>query len=59
MSSYVRMVETEFGAMAAQIVCAARRGWLDIERLGSAHEDAGLELLKAGRSAGSPIPAVA
>ena len=37
-----------------QIGCLSRRGSLDIEHLGSAHDDAELEQLKAGRSTGPP-----
>jgi hypothetical protein len=33
--------------MAVQIVCSSRRGSRDIEHVGSADEDAGLEVLKA------------
>jgi hypothetical protein len=44
---YVRTVRTASGARAVQIVWSSRRGSRDIEHLGSAHDDAGLELLKA------------
>ena len=44
---YVRTVKTASGATAVQIVWSSRRGSRDIEHLGSAHDDAQLELLKA------------
>jgi hypothetical protein len=44
---YVRTVRTASGATAVQIVWSSRRGSRDIEHLGSAHDDAELELLKA------------
>ena len=44
---YVRTVKTASGATAVQIVYSSRRGSRDIEHIGSAHDDAGLELLKA------------
>lgn len=47
MSPYVRTVKTASGARAVQIVHSSRRGSRDIEHLGSAHDDAELELLKA------------
>jgi Transposase DDE domain len=47
MSPYVRTVKTGSGAMAVQIVHSSRRGSRDIEHIGSAHDDAELELLKA------------
>lgn len=47
MSPYLRTVKTTSGATAVQIVHSSRRGSRDIEHLGSAHDDAGLELLKA------------
>jgi hypothetical protein len=46
-SPYVRTVKTASGATAVQIVYSSRRGSRDIEHLGSAHEDAELEALKA------------
>jgi hypothetical protein len=46
-SPYVRTVKTGSGATAMQIVHSSRRGSRDIEHIGSAHDDAGLELLKA------------
>ena len=47
MSPYVRTVRTASGARAVQIVHSSRRGSRDIEHIGSAHDDAELELLKA------------
>jgi hypothetical protein len=47
MSPYVRTVVTASGARAVQIVHSSRRGARDIEHIGSAHDDAELELLKA------------
>jgi hypothetical protein len=44
---YVRTVRTASGATAVQIVHSSRRGSRDIEHLGSAHDDAEVELLKA------------
>jgi Transposase DDE domain len=44
---YVRTVKTASGATAVQIVYSMRRGSRDIEHIGSAHDDAELELLKA------------
>jgi hypothetical protein len=44
---YVRTVKTASGARAVQIVHSSRRGSRDIEHIGSAHDDAELELLKA------------
>ncbi len=44
---YVRTVKTGSGATAVQIVHSSRRGSRDIEHIGSAHDDAALELLKA------------
>jgi hypothetical protein len=46
-SPYLRTVKTSSGATAVQIVHSSRRGSRDIEHLGSAHDDAELELLKA------------
>ncbi len=43
---YVRTVKTASGATAVQIVYSSHRGSRDIEHIGSAHDDAGLELLK-------------
>src|SRR5215471_2590825 len=47
MSPYVRTVKTSSGATAVQIVYSSRRGSREIDHLGSAHDDAGVELLKA------------
>ena len=44
---YVRTVETTSGAIAVQIVWSSQRGSRQIEHLGSAHDDAELEALKA------------
>ena len=44
---YVRTVKTASGAMAVQIVYSSHRGSRQIEHIGSAHDGAGLELLKA------------
>ena len=46
MSPYVRTVKTLSGATAMQIVYSSHRGSRDIEHLGSAHDDAEVELLK-------------
>ena len=45
--AYVRTVKTGSGATAVQIVHATRRGSRSIEHIGSAHDDAELEALKA------------
>jgi hypothetical protein len=45
--AYVRTVKTASGATAVQIVHSSRKGSRDIEHIGSAHDDAQLELLKA------------
>lgn len=45
--AYVRTVKTASGATAVQIVWSSRRGSRRIEHLGSAHDDAKLETLKA------------
>ena len=47
MSPYVRMVKTTSGATAVQIVHSSRRGSRDVEHVGSAHDEAELELLQA------------
>lgn len=47
MSPYVRTVKTASGAQAVQIVYSTRRGSRDIEHIGSAHDEAELETLKA------------
>ena len=44
---YVRTVKTASGATAVQIVYSSRRGSREIEHIGSAHDDAELEVLKA------------
>jgi hypothetical protein len=44
---YVRTGKTSSGATAVQIVYSYHRGSRQIEHLGSAHDDAGVELLKA------------
>src|SRR5215470_1049628 len=43
----MRTVKTSSGATAVQIVWSSRRGSREIDHLGSAHDDAELELLKA------------
>jgi hypothetical protein len=45
--AYVRTVKTSSGATAVQIVWSFRRGSRNIEHLGSAHDEADLEALKA------------
>lgn len=45
--AYVHTVKTASGAIAVQIVYSFRRGSRTIEHLGSAHDDAELEALKA------------
>lgn len=45
--AYVRTVRTASGARAVQIVHSSWRGARDIEHVGSAHDDAQLELLRA------------
>src|SRR5262250_3041337 len=47
MSPYVRTVKTASGARAVQIVYSSHRGSRDIEHVGSARDDAEVELLKA------------
>ena len=44
---YVRTVKTASGATAVQIVWSSRRGSRDIEHIGSAHDEAELEALRA------------
>lgn len=44
---YVRTVKTGSGATAVQVVWSSRRGSREIEHLGSAHDEAELEALKA------------
>ena len=43
----MRTVKTTSGATAVQVVWSSRRGSREIERLGSAHDEAELEALKA------------
>jgi len=45
--AHVRTVKTASGARAVQIVYSRRRGARQIEHIGSAHDDAELERLKA------------
>ena len=45
--AYVRTVKTASGAIAVQIVWSSRRGSRSIEHVGSAHNDAQVEALKA------------
>jgi hypothetical protein len=45
--AYVRTVKTASGATAVQIVWSSRKGSRQIEHLGSAHDEAQLEALKA------------
>jgi hypothetical protein len=44
---YVRTVKTKSGATAVQVVWSSQRGSREIEHLGSAHDEAELEMLKA------------
>jgi hypothetical protein len=44
---YVRAVRTSSGAVAVQIVYSSHRGSRQIEHIGSAHDDAEVEVLKA------------
>jgi hypothetical protein len=44
---YVRTVRTKSGATAVQVVYSSRRGSRHIEHIGSAHDQAELEALKA------------
>ncbi len=44
---YIRKVKTTSGATAVQVVWSSRRGSREIEHLGSAHDEAELEALKA------------
>jgi len=43
----MRTVKTTSGATAVQVVWSSRRGSREIEHLGSAHDEAELEVLKA------------
>jgi hypothetical protein len=45
--AYARTVKTSSGASAVQIVWSFRRGSRKIEHIGSGHDDAELEALKA------------
>lgn len=45
---YVRTAKTKSGATAVQIVYSSQRGSREIEHVGSAHDEAELEALKAG-----------
>ena len=45
--AYVRTVKTASGATAVQIVWSSRKGSRQIEHLGSAHDEAQVEVLKA------------
>jgi len=45
--AYVRTVKTASGATAVQVVYSSRRGSRQIDHLGSAHDEAELEALKA------------
>jgi len=45
--AYLRTVRTASGARAVQIVHGSRRGSRTIEHVGSAHDEAELEALKA------------
>ena len=47
MSPYLQTVKTASGARAVQIVHSSHRGSRNIEHIGSAHDDAELEILKA------------
>ena len=44
---YVRTVKTKSGATAVQVVWSSQHGSREIEHLGSAHDEAELEMLKA------------
>ena len=50
---YVRTVKTTSGVTAVQVVWSSRSGSRDIGHLGSAHDEAGVEALKAGAAAHS------
>ena len=47
MCTSVRTAETASGAVEVQIVLSCHRGSRDIEHIGSAHDDADLEIFKA------------
>jgi hypothetical protein len=57
----MRTVKTTSGATAVQVVWSSRRGSREIEHLGSAHDEAELEALKAAAqqriAAGQPFAA--
>jgi hypothetical protein len=55
---YVRTVKTASGATAVQIGYSWHRGSREIAHVGSAHDDAELELLEAA-AAGGPLPITA
>ena len=44
---YVRTVKTKSGATAVQVVWSSKRGSRDVEHIGSAHDEAELEALRA------------
>lgn len=48
--AYVRTVKTASGATAVQIVYSNRRGSQTMDHVGSAHDEAEVEALKAGRA---------
>jgi hypothetical protein len=52
---YARTVQTKSGSTAVRVVWSSRRGSREIEHIGSAHDDAELEALKA--AAGQRIAA--
>jgi hypothetical protein len=56
--AYVRTVKTASGATAVQIVWSTRRGARDIEHVGSAHDDAELEALRAAANSVWPAARV-
>ena len=45
--AYIRTVKTVSGATTVQVVWSSRRGSRSIEQIGSAHDEAELEALKA------------
>jgi len=46
-SPYVRTIKTKSGGRAVRIVYSSHGGSLELEHIGSAHDDAALEALKA------------
>jgi hypothetical protein len=59
--AYVRTVKTASRAVAAQVVWSSRRGSRNIERIGSARDDAEMDALKAAarqRLAATTVDAV-